>query len=252
MSRKFAMVVFLFLLVLPATTWAQRGGGRGGGGRGGGIGVTHTAPAAPFGGRPAMQAPHPTAAIGLPPGVTSFGHAPAPFARAPIGHSFGSFGHARGRGVQPIIVPQPFGFGFYSPFSPYPFYSDPFYSNTFYSNPPYATAPAVESPVVSQNDVDLTYQVQQLSQEVERLRQDQALSVQRLPQPSVPQAPPTPIVLVFRDGHQIQIQNYAVVGQTFWVLDERSSTKVSVADLDLDATQRENRARGVRFPNLEK
>src|SRR4029453_2351619 len=107
------------------------------------------------GGRPAFQAPHPTAAIGLPPGVQSFGgRASAPIVRPQIGnHSFGSFGHGRARVGRPLIVP-PFGFGFYSPFSTYPyysdpFYSDPFYSNTFYPNPSYAPAAAVESPVVT-------------------------------------------------------------------------------------------------------
>jgi len=46
----------------------------------------------------------------------------------------------------------------------------------------------------------------------------------------------------------MEIQNYAIVGQILWVLDENAATKISVADLDLDATQRENRQRGLRFP----
>ena len=52
---------------------------------------------------------------------------------------------------------------------------------------------------------------------------------------------------IFRDGHQLEIQNYAIIGQTLWVLDERNSTKIALSDLDLSATDRENRARGLRF-----
>jgi hypothetical protein len=54
-------------------------------------------------------------------------------------------------------------------------------------------------------------------------------------------------VLVFRDGHRMEITNYAIVGQTIWVLDERNSTRIPVSDLDVDATQKENRIRGLRF-----
>ena len=60
--------------------------------------------------------------------------------------------------------------------------------------------------------------------------------------------PRIPTVLVFRDGHRIEIQNYAIVGQTLWLVDAKAADKISFADLDLDATWKENRGRGVRFP----
>ncbi len=60
------------------------------------------------------------------------------------------------------------------------------------------------------------------------------------------------IVLVFRDGHRMEIQNYAIVGQTLWVFEERVATKILLSDLDLDATQRENRGSGLRLPSQEK
>jgi hypothetical protein len=160
------------------------------------------------------------------------------------GSSFVGIGvHPRARVVRPFVVPQPFGF-----YSPY-FWSSPFSTYPFYSEPYVTATPTVQSPAITQNDTDLSYQVQQLSDEIERLRQQQALAVQAPPQPqvsAVPQTPPT--VLVFRDGRHMSIQNYAVVGETLWVLDERTSTRVSIDDLDLDATRRENLARGVRFP----
>jgi hypothetical protein len=54
--------------------------------------------------------------------------------------------------------------------------------------------------------------------------------------------------LIFRDGRRMSILNYAIVGQTLWVLDEQNSTKIPLSDLNLEATQKENRGQGVRFP----
>jgi len=50
----------------------------------------------------------------------------------------------------------------------------------------------------------------------------------------------------------MEIQNYAIVGQTLWVFEERVATQISISDLDLDATQQANRSRGLRFPLPEK
>jgi hypothetical protein len=152
------------------------------------------------------------------------------------------------RQQRPVIVAQPFGF--YSPYA----WSAPFYTQPFFAQPTYVTGPdPAQSPVVSQNEVGLTYELQRLSQEVEQLRAEQTarLSTQVTPQ-STPQLPATPTTLVFRDGHRVEIQNYAIVGQTLWVLEERISTKIALSDLDLDATQKENRGRGVRFPLPDK
>src|SRR5439155_22563063 len=101
----------------------------------------------------------------------------------------------------------------------------------------------------------LAYQVGRLSGEIEQLRQQQNLSSSLPPPPQTQAAtdrPRIPAVLVFRDGHRIEIQNYAIVGQTLWVVDEKAANKISIADVDLDATQNENRGRGVRFPLPEK
>jgi len=102
--------------------------------------------------------------------------------------------------------------------------------------------------------VDLAYQVGRLSQEIEQLRQQQTItSYTQPPAPSqVAAEQRTPTVLVFRDGRRMEIQNYAIVGQTLWVFDERAATKIPLSDLDLDATQKENRGSGFRFPLQEK
>ena len=152
---------------------------------------------------------------------------------------------------RPVIIGQPFGFGFqssfYSPFfspfyPPTPIYGAPYYGSSVYP-PVVDTAPASEPAPVNQNELDLSYQVGRLTQEVEQLRQEQ----QAVRQPAQPLAPPTPTVLVFRDGHRLNIVNYMIVGETLWVADEQSATKIPLSDLDLDATRKENRGRGVRF-----
>jgi hypothetical protein len=146
---------------------------------------------------------------------------------------------------QPVIVaPQPFGI--YSPyFWPSPFSVSPYYAVTQPVVQQQALAP--EAPVSSQTEVELAYEVGRLSQEIEQLRQQQSSNSLPLVSPA-PEPPPVPTTLIFRDGRRIEIQNYVIVGQTLWVVDERTSTKIDISDLDLDATQKENRGRGVRFP----
>ncbi len=62
------------------------------------------------------------------------------------------------------------------------------------------------------------------------------------PSPIIP-----PTVLVFRDQHQQQIQNYAIVGQTLWNFTPQRTQKIPLADLDLAATEKANDDRGVTF-----
>jgi hypothetical protein len=59
------------------------------------------------------------------------------------------------------------------------------------------------------------------------------------PQPST--------VLVFKDGHQADVSNYAIVGDTLFDFSSGGARKILLADLDLAATQTVNDARGVDF-----
>lgn len=59
--------------------------------------------------------------------------------------------------------------------------------------------------------------------------------------------PPIPTTLIFKDGRQLEIENYAVVGQTLYDLTPGHSRKIAIADLDLPATQKQNDDRGVTF-----
>lgn len=53
--------------------------------------------------------------------------------------------------------------------------------------------------------------------------------------------------LVFKNGTRLDIANYGVVGQTLWVFDEQRARKISLDDLDLEATKKVNAANGFDF-----
>jgi hypothetical protein len=59
--------------------------------------------------------------------------------------------------------------------------------------------------------------------------------------------PPDPTTLVFRDGHKLEVTNYAIVGPTLFDMTPGHSRKVALAELDLDATREQNEERGITF-----
>ena len=63
-----------------------------------------------------------------------------------------------------------------------------------------------------------------------------------------------PTLLVFKDGRQVEIGNYAVVGQTLFDLSPGHTRKIALADLDLEATRKQNDEHGIVFqlpPSLQ-
>ena len=61
-------------------------------------------------------------------------------------------------------------------------------------------------------------------------------------------------VLVFKDGHQLEVQNYAVIGDVLYDLTPGRHHKILLADLDLTSTAQQNDDRGIDFrlpPNPE-
>ncbi len=62
-----------------------------------------------------------------------------------------------------------------------------------------------------------------------------------------PEPPQDPTVLVFKDGHQLEIANYAIVNQTVYDLTPGHPRKIALADLDLPATQKQNDDHGITF-----
>jgi len=70
------------------------------------------------------------------------------------------------------------------------------------------------------------------------------------PTPSEPEEPVTAqpsTVLIFKDGHQSDVINYAIVGDTLFDFGARRIHKILLADLDLAATRKVNDDHGVDF-----
>ncbi len=72
------------------------------------------------------------------------------------------------------------------------------------------------------------------------------------PPPEPPAPPPAdvkpgdPTVLVFRNGKQQEVTNYAIMGDSLYVFDQ-ARKKIALADLDIPATVKANDDRGVEF-----
>ena len=56
-----------------------------------------------------------------------------------------------------------------------------------------------------------------------------------------------PVVIVFKDGHEQEVKNYAIVGDTLYDLGTFVAHKIKLADLDLKQTIKKNEDRGVEF-----
>ena len=75
-------------------------------------------------------------------------------------------------------------------------------------------------------------------------------SSERRPAPETSTQAPEPVVatvLVFRDQHKQEVQNYAIVGQTVWAFSAGRTQKFPLASLDIPATEKANDDRGVTF-----
>jgi hypothetical protein len=66
-------------------------------------------------------------------------------------------------------------------------------------------------------------------------------------QPEMPAPDQPQTVLVFKDGHQLEVANYAIVGSTLYDLTGGRRQKIALADLDLTATSKQNDDRGIDF-----
>jgi len=62
-----------------------------------------------------------------------------------------------------------------------------------------------------------------------------------------PEPPQPPTTLVFKDGHQLEVNNYAIVSQTLYDFTPGHPRKIALSDLDLPATQKQNDDHGVVF-----
>jgi hypothetical protein len=124
---------------------------------------------------------------------------------------------------------------------------DPFFSGFDY--------PAVQQqqPVVVEQDNsrerELALKVQELSDEIELMRDEQRARETR----SQAETKPAPrddgpnTLLVLRDGRELSVRNYAIVGDSIWVLDEHRAQRIPLSRLDVTATEQANAKNGVEI-----
>jgi hypothetical protein len=73
-----------------------------------------------------------------------------------------------------------------------------------------------------------------------------AAKVEAQPEPQPVSSQPDTL-LVFKDGHQLEIANYAIVGSTLFDLTDGHRRKIALSELDLTATAKQNDDRGIDF-----
>jgi hypothetical protein len=220
--RRWLAVAALGAAFLTLPAWGQRRGGASGGfGGHAGFSGGH----AMVGGRGSMMSAH-----GFP-GVQ----------RGGVNFVMGGFG-SRGFGYRRGRFSRGWPYGYYG----YPYYGwgygDDSYSSDSYQNYPvydYSSADA-------ENDRQQAA-IDRLEGEVDRLRQEREARQDQSSNASTPKAALPPTELVFRDKHTEEVQNYAIVGQTFWILNAEKARKIPIAQLDIPATQKANEDRGVDF-----
>ena len=148
------------------------------------------------------------------------------------------------RQVIPIFVPVYSGYGY--PYSYYPDY-DPMVPSYAQPQTVMATAPLEEPQAPAQT----------VFENRPGYKAPAAAPAETAATPAQPQAAPVapepPTILVFKDGHKIEIGNYAIVGETLYNMSGstgvpgRRAFKIALADLDLDATIKANEERGLEF-----
>jgi len=211
--------------------------------------------------RRGVSSPRAGASVGVRPsgrvilrGGVAFGHNPG----------FGVFVNRRPfhprRFYNPYAYAYPYSYYPIYPYTAYPYYGVGLQSDFVYSNAAVGTyaAPAY----MADHDTGVQSDLYRLQAELNDLRQQQAAQAERQqyalstpadtprPVPATrprPEPPAPATVLIYRDGHQAEVHNYAVVGQVLWIFSEERARKVPLADLDLDATRQANEERGVDF-----
>jgi len=188
-----------------------------------------------FGGHPGF--------FGVPPSVTSINFGLVPNTVA-FQHRREGFGHGFHHRDQSFASPF-YGGTYYVPYA-YPAYvMEPMVND---SGPYDAAAPESAAETLQQEISSLKSTINDYRDELRNTRSE---SKRKYEEPAAPAQPPVAnqpkTILVFKDGHQSTVMNYAIVGSTLYDLSEGRATKVALAELDLPATVKQNDERGVEF-----
>jgi hypothetical protein len=135
----------------------------------------------------------------------------------------------------------------YAGYYGYPYYGSPwYYGDNSYSADSYQSYPAPDYSTAYVDNSREQAEIDRLENEVDRLREERDARESSASQ-TRPKTEPPPTQLVFRDKRTEQVQNYAIVGKIFWVLDAQRAKRIPLAALDIPATKRANDDRGVEF-----
>ena len=209
------------------------------------------------------------------PGMTTHGNPPSVT-------SFGFGGHPGFHGLPPSVTSPNFNgtpFHFQQPFHQRPIFAPhrhhdrgfgaPFYRNVIavpYAYPVYVDDPGLDDSMEEQDyrggptvfdrrgpGAEETEEYGQTGRrssslyEPKRSQDDYRTAAPPEPVPPAEAADQPHTILVFKDGHQREIANYAIVGSTLFDLSDGLTRKVALAELDLPATVKQNDDRGVEF-----
>jgi hypothetical protein len=206
--------------------------------------------------RRVMSSPRAGASVGVRPSGRVIVRSGPAFGR---NAGFGVFFNHRPIHHRRFFNPYGYAYPYYPiyPYTAYPYYGVGLQSDFVYSDSAVGT---YSSPAyMADHDTGVQSDLYRLQAELDQVRQQQAADRQyalntptEAPRPvpatrARPEPPAPATVLIYRDGRQSDIHNYAVVGQTLWIFSEERARKVALADLDLDATRQANEARGVDF-----
>jgi hypothetical protein len=147
---------------------------------------------------------------------------------------------------------------YYPLFDDYDDYGYGSYNNGYQGGYPALDPAASQTASVTANM--LGEQVERLSAEAEALRdqreQDYAAPMPR-PRYNAPpmmqedQTPTSaPLDLILRDGKQLKINSYAVMGQEIWDFSSQTVKKIPLANVDVAASRKATEAGGGEFPEL--
>ena len=240
--RRWMFMAALGAALLATPLWAQRGGRGGmamGGARGGSVGGVHGGTGFVGG------APRPGWAGGVHGG---FVHGPHPGHFPYYGWRYPWWGYRGYYGYGGWGYPSwgwYGGAGYSSGYYPSGYSSSGWYSDPATQYPVYVYA----NPDNTNNGYNQQQEIDRLNNEVAQLRaEQQSGALQNYAQPSGPKAEiHGDTVLVFRDRHIEEIQNYAIVGKTLWVFTEQRARRIPIAELNVPATTKANEARGIDF-----
>jgi hypothetical protein len=176
---------------------------------------------------------------GIPASVTSLrnpavssGH----FQAVPFGHHDfdrdGDFDRNRGHHHHPHL--NNFGYGYLYPYV-YPYYDESEYADQQQYQQP-QQQPEAAAQTVFENRPGYKAPAPQITEQAPEKTAEQA------PEPDEPAT-----LLVFKDGRQLEIGNYAIVGDTLYSVADQRSYKIPLAQLDVPATIKANEDRGIEF-----